>query len=286
MGDDTIHNDIDIISMSREFFNRIKLTDLSLHINTLGSVSDREKYSEVLQDYFNSYKKDLSEKHEKTIQKNPIRLLDSKDDKLKDIIESAPVIYDYININSKKRHEEILNSLTNIGIKFINNSKLVRGLDYYNDLVFEWKTNKLGSQDAICAGGRYDILSKIIGGKEIPAVGFAMGVDRIVELLDYEDEELVVGIAVLTDSSKDLLKYSSMLRNSKTIFRLIQMDNNKSLSKQIKNAVKNNCDILVIVGEDEIRNNTLTIKYLKSNQDDKIVDLDNFTNFISEHIDE
>jgi len=286
MGDNTIHNDIDIISMSREFFNRIKLTDLSLHINTLGSVSDREKYSEVLQDYFNSYKKDLSEKHEKTIQKNPIRLLDSKDDKLKDIIESAPVIYDYININSKKRHEEILNSLTNIGIKFINNSKLVRGLDYYNDLVFEWKTNKLGSQDAICAGGRYDILSKIIGGKEIPAVGFAMGVDRIVELLDYEDEELVVGIAVLSDSSEDLLKYSSILRNSKTIFRLIQMDNNKSLSKQIKNAVKNNCDILVIVGEDEIRNNTLTIKYLKSNQDDKTINLDNFTNFISERIDE
>ena len=239
-----------------------------------------------MQDYFNSYKKDLSDKHEKTIQKNPIRLLDSKDDKLKDIIESAPVIYDYININSKKRHEEILNSLTNINIKFINNSKLVRGLDYYNDLVFEWKTNKLGSQDAICAGGRYDILSKIIGGKEIPAVGFAMGIDRIVELLDYEDEELVVGIAVLSDSSEDLLKYSSILRNSKTIFRLIQMDNNKSLSKQIKNAVKNNCDILVIVGEDEIRNNTLTIKYLKSNQDDKTIDLDNFTNFISERIDE
>ena len=182
----------------------------------------------------------------------------------------------------QKRHEEILNSLTNIGIKFINNSKLVRGLDYYNDLVFEWKTNKLGSQDAICAGGRYDILSKIIGGKEIPAVGFAMGVDRIVELLDYEDEELVVGIAVLSDSSEDLLKYSSILRNSKTIFRLIQMDNNKSLSKQIKNAVKNNCDILVIVGEDEIRNNTLTIKYLKSNQDDKTIDLDNFKDFISE----
>ena len=175
-------------------------------------------------------------------------MLDSKDDKLKDIIESAPVIYDYINKEFKKKFEEILNSLTNIGIKFINNEKLVRGLDYYNDLVFEWKTNKLGSQDAICAGGRYDILSKIIGGKEIPAVGFAMGIDRIVELLDYEDKEIVVGIAVLSESSKDLLKYSSILRNSKTIFRLIQMDNNKSLSKQIKNAVKNNCDILVIVG--------------------------------------
>ena len=113
-----------------------------------------------------------------------------------------------------------------------------------------------------------------------------MGVDRIVELLDHEDDELVVGIAVLSESSEDLLKYSSILRNSKTIFRLIQMDNNKSLSKQIKNAVKNNCDILVIVGEDEIRNNTLTIKYLKSNQDDKTINLDNFTKFISERIDE
>ncbi|MEK9907005.1 MAG: His/Gly/Thr/Pro-type tRNA ligase C-terminal domain-containing protein, partial [Gammaproteobacteria bacterium] len=131
-----------------------------------------------------------------------------------------------------------------------------------------------------------DILSKIIGGKEIPAVGFAMGVDRIVELLDYEDKVLVVGIAVLSNSSEDLLKYSSILRNSKTIFRLIQMDNNKSLSKQIKNAVKNNCDILVIVGEDEIRNNTLTIKYLKSNRDDNTIDLDSFTNFISGYLDE
>ena len=127
---------------------------------------------------------------------------------------------------------------------------------------------------------------KLLEEKEIPAVGFAMGIDRIVELLDYEDKEFVVGIAVLSESSEDLLKYSSILRNSKTIFRLIQMDNNKSLSKQIKNAVKNNCDILVIVGDDEIRNNTLTIKYLKSNRDDNTIDLDSFTNFINECLDE
>ena len=168
-------------------------------------------------------------------------------------------------------------------INYTIDEKLVRGLDYYNDLVFEWKTSKLGTQDAVCAGGRYDDLAKIIGGQDIPAVGFAMGIDRIVELIDISNDKTVVGLSILTNEQYDCRKISSILRKIEDNIRLIQMDQEKSLSKQIKSAVKANCDILVIVGDDEMSNNTLTLKYLKKNLDDISIKQNDFSKFIKEY---
>ncbi len=173
--------------------------------------------------------------------------------------------------------------LDDLNIDYVINNKLVRGLDYYNDLVFEWKTDQLGTQDAICAGGRYDNLSTVIGNEAIPAVGFAMGIDRVVELLDYQNTDLVVGLSVISSSKSDISKISSILRNAGNKFTLIQMDTDKSLTKQIKSAVKSNCDILVIVGSEEISNNILTIKDLRSDRDDRSISFDDFSKFIEEY---
>ena len=217
-----------------------------------------------------------------TIKNNPLRILDSKDQQLTEIINGAPNISSYINRESLKKFDDMVQILDDLNIDYVINNKLVRGLDYYNDLVFEWKTDQLGTQDAICAGGRYDNLSNIIGNKAVPAVGFAIGVDRVADLMSYKDTDLVVGLSVISNSKSDISKISSLLRNAGNKFTLIQMDTNKSLTKQIKSAVKSNCDILVIVGSEEISNNILTIKDLRSDRDDMSISFDDFSKFIEE----
>ena len=122
---------------------------------------------------------------------------------VKSIITSAPLISDFLNKESQANFNSIKETLERLKIPYIHDPKLVRGLDYYNDLVFEWKSNKLGSQDAVCAGGRYDNLSKTIGDKIVPSVGFAMGLDRIVELMEYESNALIIGLAVITNSNDE-----------------------------------------------------------------------------------
>ena len=149
--------------------------------------------------------------------------------------------------------------------------------------MFEWKTDQLGTQDAICAGGRYDNLSNIIGNKAVPAVGYAIGIDRVVDLITYKHTDLVVGLSVISNSKSDMSRISSILRNTENKFTLIQMDTDKSLTKQIKSAVKSNCDILVIVGSEEMSNNILTIKDLGSDTDDKSINFDDFSKFIEEY---
>jgi len=278
-GDSSTKDDIDLLLLVSKIFEKLNLVDIELSINSIGSAADRKNYSQELTEYFNLYNKELSDSQLNTLVNNPMRLLDSKDPKLESIISSAPLITDFINNESQDTFNSIKERLDALKISYKHDPKLVRGLDYYNDLVFEWKTDKLGSQDAVCAGGRYDNLSETIGGKSVPSVGFAMGLDRIAELVNYEPNELTIGLAVITDNQNDSYKALSSLRNLNCQFNLIHMDNDKSLSKQIKQADKAKCDILLIVGNDEISNNTFTVKHLKCDTKDqnisseKLIDL-------------
>ena len=223
MGNGSTNEDIDLLQMSNIFFREIELKDISLHLNSLGSTDERKKYSTKLRAYFNKYSNSFTDHQINTINKNPLRLLDNKDSKLEDVINNSPIISDYLSKSSLSRFEDITNSLSILGIDFTLDVGLVRGVDYYNDLVFEWKTDKLGTQDAICAGGRYDSLSKSISDIELPAVGFAMGVDRIVELINIKTTEYIIGLSVITDNNADLHKVSSQLRQTNTKFRLLLM---------------------------------------------------------------
>jgi histidyl-tRNA synthetase len=268
-GNASYTDDIDILLLITKIFEKLDLLDIKLTINTIGSDVDRKKYSQELATYLNSHIEELSDTQRNTLSKNPMRLLDSKDPKLKSIIASAPLISDFLNKESQANFDNIKKRLERLKIPYIHDPKLVRGLDYYNDLVFEWKSNKLGSQDAVCAGGRYDNLSKTIGDKVVPSVGFAMGLDRIVELIEYESNILTVGLAVITTSNDESYDILNSLRNIDYKYNLIQMDNEKSLSKKIKQADKSNCDILIIVGNDEISNNTFTVKHLKCDRKDQ-----------------
>ncbi len=282
-GDKSVTDDIDLILMSDMFFRKININDLKLNINSLGSSDDRNKYSNHLREYFNKYLDSLSDQQRQTLNKNPLRLLDSKDKKLLDIIDSAPTITQYINKDSIENFDRIMSSLSDLKINFNVDTKLVRGLDYYNDLVFEWKTDKLGTQDALCAGGRYDNLSLTVANQHVPAVGFAMGIDRIVNLLNFNTNMFTVGLSVITSNYNNLAQISSAIRDIDHNFRLIQMDTEKSLSKQIKMAVKYDCDILIIVGNDEMSNNTLTIKHLKKTKEDESISFNDLSNIIREN---
>ena len=280
-GDTSYTNDIDLILLITKVFEKLNLLDIKLSINTIGTAVDRKKYSKELTTYFQSFSEELSDTQLNTLSKNPMRLLDSKDPKLKSIIASAPLISDFLNKESQANFDIIKERLYKLKIPYIHDPKLVRGLDYYNDFVFEWKTNKLGSQDAVCAGGRYDALSEIIGDKPIPSVGFAMGLDRIVELIEDKSNVLIIGLAVISNSNDESYKILSSLRDIDSTFNLIHMDDDKSLSKQIKQANKSNCDILIIVGNDEISDNTFTVKYMKCDKEDQNIPFEKLIDLIA-----
>jgi len=283
-GEESFLEDVDLLILCNKLFSQINLSDVKLSLNTIGSSQDRKKYSQDLHEYFTKNSKSLTDQQKKTASINPMRLLDTKDSKLKSIIESAPNISNYINIDSMKNFDKIQTTLSDLNISYIHDQKLVRGLDYYNDLVFEWKTDKLGTQDAICAGGRYDGLSKAVGGRDVPSVGFAMGMDRIIQLLSYQSNEIIIGLSLISDNMNHEYNLINHIRDNIEYSRLIVMERDKSLSKQIKQAVKNKCQFLIIVGEDEISNNTLTIKHLNNDSNDESIHLDKLNGFIQGYL--
>jgi len=270
-GDQSYHDDIDLLLFISNLFIKLDINDIKLHLNTIGCNDDRQRYSSKLIEYFSRYENHFTDEQKKTLSKNPLRLLDTKDPSLQDIVSSAPSIDDFINKNAKQNFDLIKNELSNLNIAFVHDTKLVRGLDYYNDLVFEWKTSRLGSQDAVCAGGRYDQLSSIIGDKEIPAVGFAMGLDRVVELFEDKNTFINIGLANISEKNHSIQKLVQHLRDLDCDFKLKIMDNNKTLTKQIKQADKEQCELLIIVGDNEISNNMLTVKHLRADQKDRNV---------------
>ena len=281
-GDQSYHDDIDLLLIISNFFIKLDINDIKLHLNTIGCNDDRQRYSSKLIEYFSRYENHFTDEQKKTLSKNPLRLLDTKDPSLQDIVSSAPSIDDFINKNAKQNFDLIKNELSNLNIAFVHDTKLVRGLDYYNDLVFEWKTSRLGSQDAVCAGGRYDQLSSIIGDKEIPAVGFAMGLDRVVELFEDKNTFINIGLANISEKNHSIQKLVQHLRDLDCDFKLKIMDNNKTLTKQIKQADKEQCELLIIVGDNEISNNMLTVKHLRADQKDLNVSLAEIKDIILE----
>jgi histidyl-tRNA synthetase len=281
-GDQSYHDDIDLLLFISNLFIKLDINDIKLHLNTIGCNDDRQRYSSKLIEYFSRYENHFTDEQQKTLSKNPLRLLDTKDPSLQDIVSSAPSIDDFINKNAKQNFDLIKNELSNLNIAFVHDTKLVRGLDYYNDLVFEWKTSRLGSQDAVCAGGRYDQLSSIIGDKEIPAVGFAMGLDRVVELFEDKNTFINIGLANISEKNHSIQKLVQHLRDLDCDFKLKIMDNNKTLTKQIKQADKEQCELLIIVGDNEISNNMLTVKHLRTDQKDRNVSLAEIKDIILE----
>ena len=274
--------DIEMIEISYKFFKELSLDkDIFLEVNSIGSQEDQKNYSLELKNFFSKYKKDLDEDSLKRLEKNPLRILDSKNKDLLKLIDNAPKINEFISDDSKKIFKEIKEAITGLNIKFTENPLLVRGLDYYNDLVFEWKSKSIGSQDTICGGGRYDSLSKMIGGRDIKATGFSIGLDRL--SLIVEDAKIPYQKTLLLVSLEESfflsgLKLANSLRDNLDNFSIQFSGKETNLKSILKKASKRNIDFMVIIGKRELEENSYTLKKLLKNEEIK---LDNFDLLIS-----
>ena len=187
--DNSIYADISLIILALDIFKSLGLEDVTVYINNLGSFENKMNYENTLKEYFKPYLSDLCDDCKKRYKKNPIRILDCKIDKKKDYIVNAPKIVDFIDENSKNRFKSILTILKKLKIKYKLNKNLVRGINYYTDTVFEIKTSikGLGSANTICGGGRYNSIVLKESGKSIPAIGFAIGIERLINILKEKD---------------------------------------------------------------------------------------------------
>ena len=181
--------DAEIIFLTSRIWKTLGVDSIQLELNSLGTAESRKAYRAVLIEYFKAHTHSLDEDSKLRLEKNPMRILDSKNSEMSDLIEAAPKMNDYLDVESKEHFDELLTLLGDHDIDFKINSRLVRGLDYYTKTVFEWTTDKLGSQATVCGGGRYDDLVKQLGGKEVYAIGCAIGLERLVELVELCDKK-------------------------------------------------------------------------------------------------
>ena len=261
--------DVEVMALGFNLLRNLDIKDVELNINTLGDTQSRLHFREKLIEYFNQYKADFSEDSKIRLEKNPLRILDSKNENDQKICQDAPKLADSLNDESQKFFDEVLNGLTVLKIPYTYNTKIVRGLDYYNHTAFEFKTNALGAQDAVIAGGRYDNLVKQMGGPDVPAVGFGMGIERICLLMDKNNIQETPPVGILPIGESDYangLQLAQILRenNIKCEFPL-----KGNLNKRFKQLDRYACKTAIIFGSDEWENGTVKIKHLQKDNADK-----------------
>lgn len=262
LGVATPQADIEVISMAYEFLEKLGLDGaVTVEINSLGDQESRNAYRTKLVDYLKQHYDHLSEDSKNRLEKNPLRILDSKEECDKAVIANAPLYADSLNEASKQFFKDVLNGLDMLGIKYRVNNRLVRGLDYYSHTVFELTTDKLGAQGTVLAGGRYDGLVAQMGGGDVAGIGWACGVERLSMLMD-EDVELPRPVAVIPvgdEVADEALKIAYHLRKSG--FR-VEHAYNGNLKKRMMKANKAGAFKAVIIGTDELVDNKVTVKDL------------------------
>lgn len=271
--------DAELIAMTAELWNRLGISDaVTLQINSLGLPEERAEYKAALVEYLSQYKDSLDEDSQRRLTTNPLRILDSKDHKTQEILKDAPSLHDFFGVASKDHFSDLLSYLESLGVNYEVNPKLVRGLDYYSNTVFEWVTDALGAQGTVCAGGRYDGLVAQLGGKGSPGVGFAMGVERLVLLLD-ELNVFPEGISASTDvylvaagegTQAKAFELASLLRSNINV-RVTQNMGGGSFKSQMKKADKSGAKFAIIIGSQELENGTVLVKPLQSKDEQKLV---------------
>ena len=254
--------DVEVISLGKNFLQKLDLLNsTSLKINSLGDVESRSNYRKALVEYLNDYKTELSQDSLKRLSQNPLRILDSKNENDKKILANAPNILDYLNQESRQRFHKVTEGLDVLGIKYCIDKNLVRGLDYYCHTAFEFITNELGAQGTVLAGGRYDGLSKMLGGPDVPGVGWAAGIERLSLLIPshFTSNPDVVLIGVSEEFNFLLLPLMQQLINEDFRVEVLYAGN---ISKKLKRANKIKAPFAIILGEEEVKMKVLKLKNL------------------------
>jgi histidyl-tRNA synthetase len=265
--------DAELIIMSSRIWRRVGISRLTLEVNSLGIPAARAKYRETLIEYFSGVKSQLDQDSIRRLEQNPLRILDSKNPEMASIIEAAPVMLDFLDTESAEHFEALKALLDAAGVGYTVNPRLVRGLDYYNRSVFEWVTDALGSQGAICSGGRYDGLVEKLGGRATPAVGWAMGIERFVDLFEacggkapVQNPDVYV-VAVGDGAMQQAFAVAEELRDQIAGVRIDVNLGGGSFKTQMKRADKSNAAYALILGETEIAEQCIGLKPLRSGED-------------------
>lgn len=259
--------DAEIILMTARLWRELGLADqVSLELNSLGDSEDRARYREALVAYLGEHRDRLDEDSARRLERNPLRVLDSKDSGTREVLAGAPKLTDYLGEESKAHFQALCAMLDQAGVAYQINPALVRGLDYYGKTVFEWVTDALGAQGTVCAGGRYDGLVAQLGGKPNPAVGFAMGMERLILLLEKQPPALpsLADLYIVSPSDPGAgLVLGESLRTELSGVRVVSHCGGGSLKSQMKKADRSGARFALILGEDELANGQVTVKPLR-----------------------
>ena len=266
--------DAELIAMSAAFWQGLGIQNhVRLELNTLGAPSARQAYREALVAFLQPRAAELDADSQRRLQTNPLRILDSKEPATQAVLSAAPRLSDYVDEESAEHFRLLCTMLDALGVKYQVNERLVRGLDYYTHTVFEWVTDDLGAQGTVCAGGRYDGLVAQLGGHDTPAAGFAMGVDRVVLLHEKIQPDAVATATDVYLCYMDARHYGeavALANELRSVARVNMHLGGGALKKQLKKAAGSGAHCALILGEDEIANAQVTVKYLATGQQERV----------------
>jgi len=269
--------DVEVIAIATDILQMLGLKSLHLDINSVGNTADRQHYRQALVDYFTPYKGELDSDSQDRLSRNPLRILDSKDERTQEINKLAPSILDYLGSDSQRHFEQVQQLLSDLGIAYQLNPRLVRGLDYYTNTAFEIQSDDLGAQATVCGGGRYDGLVAQLGGAELPAVGWAIGLERLILLLQQLQAAptLVLDFYVVSrgDAAEaQALKLTQRLRQDGFS---VELDlSGSAFKKQFARADRSGAVACLILGDEEAQNQTVKLKWMVSKEQQAIAQAD------------
>ncbi len=289
LGYQGVEADAEIIAISARLWRFLGIDDLKLQLNMLGSEKSRFRYRQVLQTYLRQHAHRLDEVSKLRLDTNPLRILDSKNPEVRAVLEEAPLLDDFLSEEDKLRCSHLCTLLDDMGIDYHKNSRLVRGLDYYDGAVFEWVTTRLGAQNAVCAGGRYDGLAEKIGGSATPAAGFAIGLERLVALLETLNQlpttsHLHAYLLYTSDQwTSAAFTLAESLRDKLPQLRMMVHCGGGSMKSRLRRADKSKAECALIIGEEELRDSRVQIKHMRSNAETLLIHRDQLAAWLQEH---
>ncbi|UTW45389.1 histidine--tRNA ligase [bacterium SCSIO 12696] len=283
--------DAEILLMTARLWRQLGIADkVTLQLNSLGTSESRARHRAALVDYLTQNSDQLDADSQRRLQTNPLRILDSKNPAMAELLEAAPSLQDYMDDESREHFARLCQILDAAGVAYEVNPRLVRGLDYYSRTVFEWVTDSLGAQGTICGGGRYDGLVEQLGGKPTPAVGFGMGVERLVLMLDALEvvpdsigQNLDVYLTAVGDVQVAALTLAEQLRSACPSLHIQCHSGGGSFKSQMKKADKSGAPVALILGEDEVAADTVAVKYLREQRPQETLASDEIGGLLSSY---
>jgi histidyl-tRNA synthetase len=281
--------DAELIMIGARMWKSLQLDNIKLELNTLGSNQARVDYRAVLVDYLSANRDQLDEDSLRRLDGNPLRILDSKNPAMKQVIEDAPSLMDHLDTESAEHFERLKRYLDDAGVAYTVNPRLVRGLDYYCKTVFEWVTDQLGAQGTVCAGGRYDGLVEQLGGRATAAAGFALGIERLLALRQATNSKIpcdhpdIYLLLQGESSSHQGLLLAEKLRDENPGLKILSNCGGGSFKSQMKKADKSGAAIALILGEQEIADKTVTVKFLREQKEQQSISQHGLNEFFKQY---